>query len=379
MSQKIQLSHHKRIAGGERLDLLTNDMLGITSIVDGKVYNLCDLGLHGFSFARVLEANKIGNYNNAVRFLTDKAEALKGKNKEFVLFFQGVDTGGMQITGTIRSFQFILSLNINQINMELTNLAKHLKQSPDSVLEQDDLIKQSELLVKKGEEFSTDKTNANLALNTTFVNLIEALGGNSSQTIDHIYDRYKKYPKPVFLKFGVQIDPLQGRGLLEFAKNRKLQDVVQAERKPPVNKEDKGPYLVQLNQEYKIEDFTEECWKNTTTAFGLNRELPLRTIELVDDRDRLVSEGYNSFDLKMIGQREYDGEMYKYQFKIELFADIKPDTVPGKMENCFVNSIAYYLDKSGMSATKAKIREVVRKTIVNTFHSYLRKVGWGLT
>lgn len=377
MAQTIQLSHHKRAVGAERLDLLTNDMLGITSIVDGKVYHLCDLSLNGFSFARVLEAQKVGNYNNAIKFLTDKANALIGKNKDFVLFFQGVDTGGMQVSGTIRSFKFILSLNINQINLELQNLMKGYKNHPESVLQETEMIKLSELLVKKGEEFSTEKTSANLALNTTFVNLIEAIGGNSNQRLDAIYDKYKKYPKPIYLKFGVQIDPLQGRGLMEFAKNRKILDTVQPES-APVNKEDKRPFYLRLNKEHRIEDFTDDIWKNILTAFGLNRDLPMRTLELIDDRDRLLTEGYTSYDLKMIGQREYDGEMYKYQFKIELLGDIKDGMAPSKLENCFVNSISYYLEKSGMAATKAKIREVVQTTITSTFHSYLRKVGWGL-
>ncbi|MGK0289617.1 MAG: hypothetical protein ACI86H_001062 [bacterium] len=374
VKSKMELPHHLRTNDSDRYCLVSNDILGVSTVVDGFVGNLGDLSEKGLSYVILFGEKERQQYLGTGKTLKEIALLEYGKPKDILLFLKGKNSGGMQIQGTIRNHMFMLGLSINEVQIELERFFNAFKENDRTRLEKLNFRNYLNQFFRTASERSTSNININIALNTTFVNLISAAGGFNSD-IQRIYQRYGNKAKPIYLKYGVQLHGDYGTKIISFVNTGSaiLQEEILSE-------EDKAPYIAELNKRIRIEEFIQTCWRRCLGAVQLDSDLDLMLEYLLDDitLKKLRRESYTDFDLGHIGDREFEKQTLQYTFKVERFADSKKNNHDTTIHDCFVKSIAHYLEEqnSTMGINLDAIQNQVWTSINQTYLKYLQKLGW---
>ncbi len=86
---KLALSHPQYKGRADRLDLITNSMLGMKTAINGKNFTVCDISDTGFSYAERVPINKNLSYKQVKVKVDQIASSNYGKSVKCICFFEG--------------------------------------------------------------------------------------------------------------------------------------------------------------------------------------------------------------------------------------------------------------------------------------------------
>ncbi|MBU2511811.1 hypothetical protein KJ966_10745 [bacterium] len=353
---KISLGHPKFKARADRLDLITNNMIGMKVAIDNRNFALCDISETGFSYAEKVPVNKNLSFKQVKQKVDQVASSNYGKTLRYVCFFEGEpERGGVTTTGTIKNHHIFLILSADEIRQTVTSYlqSKSIRRSHDP----QGFFSKLDLLLSASQSTNNSRhniTTLGVVMNTTFQNLILEIGA-PSDIFDKLYQGYIN--KAVYVKYGVAIaNKKEALNLVQFA-IIKNSETLKREQKRKENKYGKKLALIErINQKHSYKDFIFTTWKKCLEHFRLDLNLDLPKI----DNEKVA-----------IKLKE---EMIRYDGHLELLAD--PDFMEGSsigLENFLCNGLYWHLiemDKKYFD--RDVIKKDIRKVISLTYEEYLK-------
>ncbi len=353
---RIALGHPGFKARADRLDLITNKMVGIKAAIDNKNFTVCDISETGFSYAEKVPIKKNLSFKQVKQKVDQIASSNYDKTLKCICFFEGEpERGGVKTSGTIKNHRVFLVLSADEIKQTVTSYlqSKSIRRSHDPL----GYFTKLDLLLSASESSTSKKYNSatiGVVMNTTFQNLILEIGA-PSDIFDELYQGYIN--KAVYVKYGVAVtDKKAAENLIKFA-IIKNSEFLKRDQKRKDKKYSKKLALIELiNQKHSYKDFVFATWKNCLKHFLLDLNFDLPKI----DNEKVA--------LKL------KEEMATYDGHLELLADTDfMEGSPVGLESFLCNGLYWYLielDKKYFD--REVIKKDIRKVITLTYEEYLQ-------
>lgn len=308
----IALSHPKYRGRADRLDLITNRMVGIKAAVGDKNFTICDLSETGFSYAERVPVKKNLSYKQVKLKVDQIAVSNYGKNLKCVCFFEGEQAkGGVETNGTIRNHTLFLILTSDEIKRAVTSYlqSKAIRRSHDPqgyFGKLDTIMSKTESMRKEGYNENT----LGIVLNATFQNLILEIGA-PAEIFDKLYQGF--IDKPVYVKYGVAVAARkEAFKLLKFATVRNAAVLKKADERQDNELSDRQKSIHRLNELFSFKDFVEIIWDNCLAYYKLDAQLTLPKIQKAEMAELLKQEKarFNGALQKMADPEYMEGDYH---------------------------------------------------------------------
>lgn len=356
--EAIRTGHPKFSRRPERLDLISHNMLGITVAVNDKRYVACDISETGFSFAQQIPIKKRISFKQAQVAVEKIARKNYEQLKQFSFSFDGAQEKGIiRAKGKVKNHRLFLGFTIDDMEKEVKAhlYRKNIRPKNDP----HNYYGKLQLMIKNARRkllISEAPKKFNIALNTTYINILEEIGA-SPEEIEAVYLGYIN--KPLFIKYGVSVsDPKEAANLFTFAEKKDAAFLNQAHELK--QKSPKYSYFRQLNKKYSPNAFIIRVWRECLRAFQIESSLSLPKI-----KSRKLA-----IRLKL--------ELDEFKGQIEHLGD--PDFKKG---SCLAISSflagGLYLDmveKDKKYFDRKRVEEDVKKMIEITFSKCLKELGY---
>ena len=275
----LSLAHPRFKARADRLDLITNSMVGIKATIGGKNFTVCDLSETGFSYAEKVPVKRNLSFKQVKIKVDQIAGSNHGKALKCLCFYEGQsERGGVETKGTIKNHVLFLVLTADEIKRTVTSYlqSKAIRRShdPQGFFHKLDLILEHSNKMKRE---GCSESTLGIVMNTTFQNLILEIGA-PVEVFDKLYQGFIN--RPVYVKYGVSVsEKKDAMNLLKFAKvkNAAFLHTGNAESNPAAKQ--RLELIKTLNQKYGFKDFVLVLWKNCLKHYDLNPDLLLPKIE----------------------------------------------------------------------------------------------------
>lgn len=212
----LSCSHPQFNERQNRLDLISNNMMGVNVTVGGTSCHLCDVSKSGFSYAKPISFKRKLNYEQLKTIVDQSVTKSHGKQIESLFGMkQKTDSKTFEITSTIRNHRLFLGLNKEEVERELNSFLykKTIRRNNDANRTYDK-IDHLFKMVQKSTEATHWNESLTVSLNTTLLNFMKEAGATSLD-IDELYQKYTE--KNTFVRFGTSVDdPDQAQKLFDF-------------------------------------------------------------------------------------------------------------------------------------------------------------------
>lgn len=346
----VALSHPHYKGRADRLDLITNKMVGFKAAIGEKNFTICDISEGGFSYAERVPVKKNLSFKQVKVKVDQIAVSNYGKALKYICFFEGEpERGGIEANGTIKNHTLFLVLSPDEIRRTVTSYlqSKSIRRSHDPqgfFLKLDLVMKKIERLRQNG----CNEGSLGIVLNTTFQNLILEIGA-PAEVFDKLYQGY--IDKPVYVKYGVSVDEKKDAlRLVQFATFKNAAQIKESSYNESDNQNQRLEQIEKLNEIYQFKDFVLIVWNNCLEHFSIESGLPLPKIQKASVAKRLKE------------------DMDKFNGRLEKIAD--PEFMEGECEgllNFICDGLYWYLiemDKKyfDREVIKKEIRSVIQKS-----------------
>ncbi len=275
----LSLAHPRYKARADRLDLITNSMVGIKATIGEKNFTVCDLSETGFSYAEKVPVKNNLSFKQVKVKVDQIAGSNHGKTIKCLCFYEGQsERGGVEAKGTIKNHVLFLVLTADEIKRTVSSYlqSKAIRRShdPQGFFHKLDLILDHSIKMKQE---GCSEATLGIAMNVTFQNLILEIGA-PIEIFDKLYQGFIN--RPVYVKYGVALsEKKDAMKLLKFAKVKNAASLhsENPESNPAVKQ--RLEVIKALNQKYSFKDFVLVLWKNCLKHYGLDPDLLLPKIE----------------------------------------------------------------------------------------------------
>lgn len=356
----LSLKHPKFTERSDRLDLLTHDLLGITTSIGEKTYALCDISQTGFSYAQEIPANPM----MSVTQLMDKVDQFARSNYDKILpfhffFRHKSESGKISIEGRVRSHRLFFGLTLNEVEVVLNNylFQKGIKRKFDP----QNFYGKMDLLLHAAKRFGRRHdwdTHSIIAMNVTFINFLEEMGAGE-KSLQSIMSAYSQ--RPLFLKFGLSIDDSeQAEEFFLFAKHKNVKAKENLKKQAGRNKEAKLPYVALINKKVSPKKILMACWQEGLRHFSLPSRLPDPKPKDKEDLAKLQS-----------AFKDHQGMMER------LFdLDFRPKESNACQDFLVENFYWPLIERDKKWFNRTKVAEEVRLIMDETYQKLLKKAGY---
>jgi len=359
--ERLSFNHYFYEGRPERLDLISNQMLGISAKLGPKHYMVGDVSREGFSYAQ--EVPKMVNMTprrirNRIREVAQKNE---GRTYNFVLFFIGDTVHPELLThGRIANHQVFVGLSHQEIEREIGSVLykKGVKRGQDPNQYYEKMESMLRRAYKVGQQRKWDRVSM-VAMNVAFLNLIGEIGA-PPELYERLIDDYPG--RTLFVKYGVQIeDAVEALKLFSFAKYRDASFLSREEEKRAARIRAKQDYFAAIGAKYTTRAFLELVWKSALKYYELSLHIPFPHPTSKDESEQFSNslEAFNG-QLQRIADNDYRSEPGPNEFEL------------------FLSEALYWhlIDKDKKYLDRSLIVLEVQGIMASCFGEAMAKAGW---
>ncbi|MDT8446327.1 MAG: hypothetical protein RRB13_05470 [bacterium] len=359
--ERLSFGHYFYKDRVERLDLISNNMLGISVQVGQKNYTVGDVSQAGFSY--VQEVPRMPNMTDRRirRRIQEVADSNIGKSFPISLFFLGdKNHPKLDVWGKIVNYQLFKMLGHQEVEREIGYVLykKGVKAGSDPHRYYDKMDAMLKRAFKEGHRRKWDRFS-NVAMNMAFLNLIGEIGA-PPEFYERLIDDYKN--RPLWMKYGVFLeDPTEALRLYSFACYRDADRLIAEQEKRKQRIRDKQDFFDQVGKKYDTRAFLELVWKRGLKYYNLSGHIPFPHPTNKEDSENFTSKlmDYNGF-LEKIADKDY-----------------RNSSAPNEFEIFLAEGLYWHLiDKDKKYLDKSLIVSEVQGIMASCFGELMSEAGW---
>ncbi|OGG99453.1 MAG: hypothetical protein A2600_01710 [Candidatus Lambdaproteobacteria bacterium RIFOXYD1_FULL_56_27] len=358
---KLSFGHYFYQERLHRLDLISNEMLGVSVRVGQKNYMLGDVSEKGFSYAQ--EVPKIHNMTQAKirRKINEVAEKNQGRIFPFSLFFLGDSiTPALDTKGRVVNHQLFVGLSHQEIEREIGSVLykKGVKRGQDPNQHYDKMEAMLRRAFKIGHRRKWDRVSL-VAMNVAFLNLIGEIGAPPEQ-FERLIDDYPG--RILFVKYGVSLeDETDALQLFSFAKYRDANFLIREREKRAERILAKQAFFTLLNQQYDARAFLEKVWNKALSYYELTQRIPFPHPTNREDSEHFTAQlKAASGQIERVADNDYRGDPEPNEFEL------------------FLSEALYWnlIDKDKKYLDRSLIVAELQGIMASCFMEAMAEVGW---
>jgi len=359
--ERLSFDHYFFQGRPERLDLISNQMLGISAKLGPKHYMVGDVSRQGFSYAQ--EVPRMVNMTpRRIRArIREVAEKNKGRTFSFILFFIGDNTHPELLThGKIVNHQVFIGLSHQEIEREIGFVLykKGVKRGQDPNQYYEKMEAMLKRAFKVGYQRKWDRVSM-VAMNVAFLNLIGEIGA-PPEFYERLIDEYPG--RTLFVKYGVQIeDPVEALKLFSFAKYRDATFLSREAEKRQARIRAKQDYFEKISKQYTTRSFLHHIWSRALKYYELSQHIPFPHPTNKEDSEQFSNQ-----------LEAFNGQLHKISDN-----DYREDPGPNEFE-LFLSEALYWhlIDKDKKYLDKTLILLEVQGIMASCFMEAMAQAGW---
>ncbi|OGG98305.1 MAG: hypothetical protein A2508_03935 [Candidatus Lambdaproteobacteria bacterium RIFOXYD12_FULL_49_8] len=360
VQKDMTFGHYLFTSRPQRLDLISNNLLGIAVRVGSKAFVIGDVSNNGFSYAQEIPRQPGLSEARLHKKIDEMAAKTHNRVFPFTLYFEGdARTPELVTHGKLVNHQLFMLLANQEIEREcgFVLYKKGIKRGDDPNRFYDKM----ETLLKRSARLTQRKQNdqaSQVATNIAFLNLIGEIGAPPEFYLQ-LLESYKN--RPIYVKYGVYMaDETEALRLYSYALHKDAERLVNERDAKAKRILAKQSYFDQLNKQFDTREFLETVWKKGIEYYKLNY------IPFPHPTNKEESE-------------EFVKKMKEYTGHLELLADsdYRDNSEPNSFEIFLAESYYWHLiDKDAKYLNKALILSEVQGIMSSCFMEKMAEIGW---